>query len=247
MTGAPTVTLFQGTLSADTNRLVISENPPSGTSDESGTNAASGASGASGGSGTRSESGTTTGSTTSTSSAQLTFTLKPADATITTSVHVDIYPYPSNTEATRVKRFDDVAGTGNTFATSWDGTDSEGYRVPDEDYQVIGTATYFASDGSCYSSIATHTVTVSGGSVSVKILNTDVRSDDPESVNLYSDTTADVDTVGHGTIGSRSDSATIRYEITGANVDDIPPDRRRVRLHIYKGDTNNKVKTIGNC
>ena len=137
-----------------------------------------------------------------------------------------------------------MAGTGNTFSTSWDGTDSEGYRVPDEDYQVIGTATYFASDGSCYSSIATHTVTVSGGSVSVKILNTDVRSDDPESVNLYSDTTADVDTVGHGTIGSRSDSATIRYEITGANVDDIPPDRRRVRLHIYKGDTNNKVKTI---
>ena len=135
-----------------------------------------------------------------------------------------------------------MAGTGNTFSTSWDGTDSEGYRVPDGDYQVIGTATYFASNGDSYTSSATHTVTVSGGSISVKILNTEVGSNDPESANLYSDTTADVDTVGHGTSGSRSDSATIRYEITGARVEDVA--RRRVRLHIYKGDTKNKVKTI---
>ena len=48
--------------------------------------------------------------------------------------------------------------------------------------------------------------------------------------------------MGHGTSGSRSDSATIRYEISGARVEDVA--RRRVRLHIYKGDTKNKVKTI---
>ena len=96
-----------------------------------------------------------------------------------------------------------MAGTGNTFSTSWDGTDSEGYRVPDGDYQVIGTATYFASNGDSYTSSATHTVTASGGSISVKILNTEVGSNDPESANLYSDTTADVDTVGHGTSGFR--------------------------------------------
>ena len=135
-----------------------------------------------------------------------------------------------------------MAGTGNTFSTSWDGTDSEGYRVPDDKYQVRGTVTYLASDGSSYSSVAAHTVAVSGGSISVKILNTEVRSNDPESANLYSDTTADVDTVGHGTSGSRSDSATIHYEPTGARVEDVL--RRRVRLHIYKGDTKNKVKTI---
>ncbi len=226
--------------------LVFTDDSASGTNSGSRSDGASGASGTGDGGGTRSESGTTTGSTTSTSSAQLTFTLKPVDATITTSVHVDIYS--RNTEATRVKRIYDVTGPGRTFAASWDGTDSEGYRVPDGNYQVEGTVTYLASDGSSYSSIAAHTVAVSGGSVSVKILNTDVRSNDPESANLYSDTTADVDTVGHGTSGSRSDSATIHYEITGGDVDKVV--WRRVLLHIYKvvmiegKKTTIEVKTV---
>ena len=51
-----------------------------------------------------------------------------------------------------------------------------------------------------------------------------------------------MDTVGHGTSGSRSNTATIRYEITGANVEHVL--WRRVRLHIYKVDTKNKVKKI---
>ena len=234
-----TLTVFRLDVDGDNthNSLVFSDDSASGTNGGSGSD---GASGASGGSGTRSESGTATGSTTSTSSAQFTFTLKPVDATITTSVHVDIYS--SNTAATRVKRIYDVTGPGRTFAASWDGTDSEGYRVPNDKYQVRGTVTYLASDGSSYSSVAAHTVTVSGGSISVKILNTDVRSNDPESANLYSDTTADVDTVGHGTSGSRSDSATIHYEITGGRVEDVA--RRRVRLHIYKVVMKNEVKTI---
>ena len=100
----------------------------------------------------------------------MTFILKPVDANITTGVHFDIYP--SNTEATRVKRFDDVAGTGNTFSTSWDGTNNDGERVPNGDYQVIGTATYFASNGDSYTSSAAHTVTVSSGSIQVRILTT---------------------------------------------------------------------------
>ena len=243
-----TLTVFQLEVDGDNtdNSLVFTDDSASGTNSGSGSDGASGASGTGDGGGTRSESGTTTGSTSSTSTAQFTFTLKPADATITTSVHVDIYS--SNTNATRVKRIYDVTDPGRTFAASWDGTDSEGYRVPDANYQVRGTATYLASDDSSYSSVATHTVAVSGGSVSVKILNGEVHSNDPESANLSSDTTADVDTVGHGTSGSRSDSATIHYEITGGDVDKVL--WRRVLLHIYKvviideKKTTIEVKTV---
>ena len=231
-TDSLTLTVFRLEVDSDNTHssLVFTDDSASGTNSGSGSDGASGASGTGDGGGTRSESGTTTGSTTSTSSAQFTFTLKPGDATITTSVHIDVYS--SNTNATWVKRIYDVTGPGRTFAASWDGTDSEGYRVPDGNYQVKGTVTYLASDDTSYSSVAAHTVAVSGGSVSVKILNTDVRSNDPESANLYSDTTADVDTVGHGTSGSRSDSATIHYEITGGGVDKVL--WRRVLLHIYK-------------
>ena len=258
-----TLTAFQLVVDSDNtdDSLVFPDDPPSdsasGTNGEGGTDGASGASGASG---ARSESQTTTKSmtqpptdTTTTpdttptvsltpSTARFTYTLLPVDFRTTTRVHVDIYSgeTPVANEAP-IKRIDDVAGTGNTFSTSWNGTNNDGERVLDGTYRVEGIATYF--DGSnTYTSSAAHTASVRSVSVSVKILNTEVRSDDPGSANLYSDTTADVDTVGHGTIGSRSNPATIRYEITGANVEHVL--WRRVRLHIYKVVMKNEEKKI---
>ena len=183
----------------------------------------------------RSTPGTTTETTTSTPSAQFTFTLLPVDATTTTSVHVDIHP--SNTEPTqanRVKRIYDVTGMGRTFPTSWDGTNDNGGRVPNGDYQVIGTATYFASSGSSrsshsYTSSAAHTVTVSGGSITVKILSSTEHSPGSET-SLAIDTEGVPGRGPDPVTGEDPTTATIYYEISGARPEDLP--RREVTFEV---------------
>ena len=187
----------------------------------------------------RSTPGTTTETTTSTPSAQFTFTLLPVDATTTTSVHVDIHP--SNTEPTqanRVKRIYDVTGMGRTFPTSWDGTNDNGGRVPNGDYQVIGTATYFASSGSSrsshsYTSSAAHTVTVSGGSITVKILSSTEHSPGSEK-SLAIDTEGVPGRDPDPLTGEDPTTATIYYEISGGRVQDFP--RREITLEIDDDD-----------
>ena len=161
-----TVTAFQGTLSVDTNRLVIPEDPPSESA-----GGASGPSGASGASGTRSESGTTTETTTpdttpttsiATPTVAITYAVEPArqffspsrvrfsiEGTIDGRTYAKQYNLPGQDQNT------------NVFEVQWDGTDNLGNRVPDGNYTVRASVYYQDSEQSGYTyESSTHTITV---------------------------------------------------------------------------------------
>ena len=227
-----TVTVFKGTLHVDTNRLVISENPPSGTSDGSGTDGASGSSGAGGEDRTRSVPRTNTKTTDTTPPP---VNLAPSTANITcdvlfagftpTSVSAEIHCGTALDATTLVKEITmtETIGGSDSYTVSWDGTDGTGALVGDGDFQIVGVVNHQANSHRS----AAQTVSVNNVSVTVEILV--AGEDDPEGT-LDSSKYAAVDTEYDSTKkkGPETDEditkddtipATIYYSIYGAGIE----------------------------
>ena len=170
---ALTVTAFNGTLSVDTNRIVIPEDPPE-----------DGASGASGG-------GTTTKTTTppplppppdpdppiidppivTPPTATITCDVLPAGFT-PTSVYAEIHNGAALDATTLVKEIalTETFGGSNSYTGSWDGRDGNDAPVANGDFQIVGVVNHQANGAQSTYTTPPAEIAVSDGSIQVLVL-----------------------------------------------------------------------------